>query len=216
MNQRGQVFFFLFFVLLLLLCGCQSVWSFEREDYEQSNRQRKLSLMDRIKNTWKSHRERRLVNSIIKNVEQARYYEALGLHESPKWERRFKFALFENTPKEFVFFDFTLFRASGTEIKRAYRQRALGVHPDKNGHPLAAQAFDALENAKQALMDEREREEYDRVVKEHYRRVDEARMETATRLVGFAYQKTMDAFVVVKKVAGPFAMPLIIVGAIII
>ena len=48
-----------------------------------------------------------------------------------------------------------------TEIKKAYRQRSLEVHPDKNPSPEAAAAFKVVQDAYECLSDERCKDEYE-------------------------------------------------------
>lgn len=48
-----------------------------------------------------------------------------------------------------------------TEIKKAYRQRSLEVHPDKNPSPEAAAAFKVVQDAYECLSDERCKEQYE-------------------------------------------------------
>jgi preprotein translocase subunit Sec63 len=49
-----------------------------------------------------------------------------------------------------------------TEIKKAYRQRSLEVHPDKNPSPEAETAFKIVQDAYECLSDDRCRREYER------------------------------------------------------
>ena len=52
--------------------------------------------------------------------------------------------------------------ASSDDIKRCYRRLCLKLHPDKNPHPKAAEAFKVLASANAVLSDEAKRRTYDR------------------------------------------------------
>jgi len=52
--------------------------------------------------------------------------------------------------------------ASNDDIKKAYRRLALQVHPDKNLHPSAAEAFQILGSSYEILKSESKRARYDR------------------------------------------------------
>ena len=52
--------------------------------------------------------------------------------------------------------------ASPSTLKRAYRARALRMHPDKNKAPDAEDRFGELQAAYDVLSDARERAAYDR------------------------------------------------------
>lgn len=47
------------------------------------------------------------------------------------------------------------------DIKRSYRKRAAIVHPDRNGHPKATEAFQKLADAYNTLSDNNKRAQYD-------------------------------------------------------
>merc|ERR1719261_1613903 len=53
-------------------------------------------------------------------------------------------------------------RATNKEIKKAYRQKSLEFHPDKNKAEGAADKFAQINRAYEALMDEEKRSIYDR------------------------------------------------------
>jgi len=51
--------------------------------------------------------------------------------------------------------------ATSSEVKRAYRERAKGCHPDRNPSPLAAAVFQAVHEAYSVLGDDASRARYD-------------------------------------------------------
>jgi len=57
--------------------------------------------------------------------------------------------------------------ADAGTIKRAYREKAKGVHPDRNPAPRAAEVFRAVAEAHAVLSDPASRAEYDRRLR-HY------------------------------------------------
>ncbi|KAJ7274289.1 DnaJ-domain-containing protein [Mycena haematopus] len=50
------------------------------------------------------------------------------------------------------------------EIKKRYKQLSLMIHPDKNPHPRAPEAFDLLKKAESELSDEAKRENIDAII----------------------------------------------------
>ncbi|KAJ6513138.1 DnaJ domain-containing protein [Mycena sanguinolenta] len=50
------------------------------------------------------------------------------------------------------------------EIKKRYKQLSLLIHPDKNPHPRAPEAFDLLKKAESELSDEAKRENMDAII----------------------------------------------------
>ncbi|CAB4254495.1 similar to Saccharomyces cerevisiae YMR161W HLJ1 Co-chaperone for Hsp40p, anchored in the ER membrane [Maudiozyma barnettii] len=51
--------------------------------------------------------------------------------------------------------------ASDNEIKKAYRKLAIKLHPDKNSHPRASEAFKVINRAFEVLGDEQKRSIFD-------------------------------------------------------
>lgn len=62
--------------------------------------------------------------------------------------------------------------ASDTEIKRKFRMLSVLIHPDKNKHPSAGDAFSILEKAYKSLLDVDKRRTFQRVMREAKERVE--------------------------------------------
>lgn len=93
-----------------------------------------------------------------------------------------------------------------TRIKQQYRRLALALHPDKNFHPDAPQAFDILQRGYKALSIEANRLEYDRKLvkraKVRRQRVWNQwsnRLQSANGLVSYVWRKVITKFDLVKK-----------------
>ena len=70
-------------------------------------------------------------------------------------------------------------------LKKIYRHKALQVHPDKNPHPDAKEAFDALQDAFDTLFHQRKRDEYDEEIatKKRRRKITKKRAKKVTNLI---------------------------------
>lgn len=53
--------------------------------------------------------------------------------------------------------------ADSNEIKKAYRKLAIKLHPDKNSHPKASEAFKVINRAFEVLGDDNKRQMFDRI-----------------------------------------------------
>ena len=62
--------------------------------------------------------------------------------------------------------------ASEVEIKRKFRMLSMLIHPDKNKHERAGEAFTLLDKAYKTLLDVEKRRTYQRVMREAKERVE--------------------------------------------
>jgi hypothetical protein len=155
--------------------------------------------------------DEKIVRAVLRAADQERLYAVLGIHN---WNlkipsREVNIAGFFG----FTIPGFTLKETTSKNIKKAYRSRAMMVHPDKNRDGHAQEAFIAVENAASILTDKRSRAEYDRTAKA----MRVARHGEATGVVlnslGKAGSVVKQTFRAVRAVLGPFATPVIILGA---
>ena len=62
--------------------------------------------------------------------------------------------------------------ASEVEMKRKYRMLSILIHPDKNKHERAADAFQLIDKAYKTLLDVDKKRTYQRVMREAKERVE--------------------------------------------
>lgn len=70
-----------------------------------------------------------------------------------------------------------------SKIKKAFRQRSLTVHPDKNPAPEADAAFKMAQSAYDCLSDDECKENYDRKLNEHQQLIAETRRNFKIRIL---------------------------------
>jgi len=154
----------------------------------------------------------KIVSSILKAAEQNDLYKVLGIRNwdwkipSRKWNiAGFKITIPGWTVKETTIKD----------IRKAYRIRAMSVHPDKNRDGRAQEAFIIVEETASILSNQGMREEYDshwKTARQERRKVQIAMVTDMTDTVLGTTMKTCQT---IYTLLGPFAMPVIILGALI-
>merc|ERR1712159_865075 len=158
-------------------------------------------------------KDSRVVRSVLKAAKKNNLYAVLGIRN---WNlqipsRDIKIANFKFTIPGIVF-NLTSLKA----IKKAYRKRAMAVHPDKNRDGHAQEALIAVENAASILSDKRLRDKYDEEKK--LSRLE--RREESKDLVFNGLAKVMSAlrmiFQAIRIVLGPFTTPVLIILAVLI
>ena len=154
----------------------------------------------------------KVVNSILKAVERNELYKVLGIRN---WDWKIPAREWNVAGFSITLPGVTVKETTMKDIRRAYRTRAMRVHPDKNKDGRAQQAFIAVEETASILSDQNLRAEYDRhrqAVRRERRQVQLALMSEVTETV---LGTTMGTLKAAHKLLGPFATPVIILGALI-
>jgi hypothetical protein len=179
---------------------------FQAELDKMNEDQKKAALRQKRKDA-------KIVRSILKAARNNKYYAVLGIRN---WQLRIPPRDIKLGKYQVTIPGITLKHTSTKDIRKAFRNRALSAHPDKNRDGKAQEAFIAVEAAASVLSDERLRAEYDEEVK----LVTAKRRHESKRIV-VGVIDTVRGFVgkiifVFRSVLGPFATPVIIIGALLI
>jgi DnaJ domain len=165
-------------------------------------------------------RDAKIVHRVLKAFHSGNYYAVLGIRRTllslglnpiriPKRSIPLIPNYFTLNIPEFEFFG----GVSEQSIKKAYRDMAKRVHPDKNRDPRTVEAFHMVEEAAAMLLDPGRRAEYDRQWQEQQR---VRRMKIQNCIVHGFEASTRVAGTIVgtgRKVLGPFTVPVVILVA---
>ena len=180
---------------------------FEAELSRMSEEKRKAAKLQKRKDA-------KIVKKVIKAAKNANHYGVLGLHNM---EIRIPSRSIKLGPKiKFTIPGFQLFQITPNKIKKAYRSRAIAVHPDKNRDGRANEAFIAVENSSTILSDERLRKEYDEALRMRRLQRRQAVSGKAGDVMGVILGAMSKGFGIFRLVLGPFTFPALILGALII
>jgi hypothetical protein len=155
----------------------------------------------------------RIVRRILRAAKSDSHYAVLGLRN---WELQTPSRTIRIVNLVFRIPGFALFRISPKAIKKAYRKLAMTVHPDKNLDGRATEAFIAVENSASILTDETNRIEYDDMVREIWRERRELARKKAIESVDGTMRFFGQIVQVFRRVLGPFALPVFILGCLLI
>jgi len=144
-------------------------------------------------------RDAAIVRRILKASGAERHYAVLGLRN---WDIKVG--------------PLHLFHVNARDVKRAYRNLARTVHPDKNRDGRAEEAFHAVENSAALLGDDEKRKEYDRKRKAAARRRRKEAARVVSDSVEVGWKGASSVWIVVKRVLGPFKTPILVLGSVII
>jgi hypothetical protein len=109
-----------------------------------------------------------------------------------------------------------VFGISSQDIRRAYRARALLVHPDKNRDARAQEAFVAVEEAAGVLTNEATRKDYDAMVTKDRKERLVQWQHRVQQLVHVVSGNVRRILKVMRTVLGPFTVPILVLGGILI
>lgn len=193
----------------------------ERAEKVQREREAKfeeeLSRMDADKQKAarkQQRKDKRVVKAILRAAKKKQHYAVLGIRN---WEICVPPKSISIAGKfEFTIPGFSLFHISQSTIRRSYRSRALAVHPDKNRDGRAVEAFVAVEESASILSDEALREKYDAELRKSRSKNRNQVKRLAGEGVTAALGTLRRFWKVFKRVLGPFAFPVLILGSLII
>lgn len=155
----------------------------------------------------------RIVRRILRAAKNDNHYAVLGLRN---WELQIPSRTIKLARLVFRIPGFALFHISPKVIKKAYRKLATKVHPDKNLDGRATEAFIAVENSASILNDEPKRIEYDDMVRQIWRERRELAQKKAVKSADGTIRFIGQIVQVFRRVLGPFALPVIILGCLLI
>lgn len=176
--------------------------AFEAELKKMNKEQRKKAMRQKKKDA-------KVVKRILKAHQFGKHYSVLGI-------RNFELRLGPFFILNFSFGPFILFRVKTKEIKRAYRNLARTVHPDKNKDGRAEEAFHSLETSADILTNEKQRSDYDKRMRSSRRRRNKYAMESFIGAGQMAWKRSISTLRVAKRVLGPFSTPILVISALIL
>lgn len=180
--------------------------AFEAELLKMDEENQKKALKQKRK-------DRKVVNGVLRAADRGDLYRVLGLRN---WEVRLAPRSIRMFQYEFEVPCRTLFHISPKAIRKAYREAAKRVHPDKNRDGRAVEAFVAVEEAASILSDEDKRVVYDEENRQRRGERQNKALQVVGGAVGGTFRVVHRSISVVRRVLGPFAFPLFILTALII
>lgn len=176
--------------------------AFEKELAKMNEDQKKAALKQKKKDS-------RIVKAILKTARKTNHYGVLGMKN---WNLRIPERKINIAGLKFTIPGITLKQTTTKDVKRAFRVRTKLVHPDKNRDGRATEAFIAVENAASILSDEKSKSKYD----DEMRLLRQDQQKKSKAIAQGFLATTLRVFRAVLAVLGPFATPVLIIGALII
>uniref|UniRef100_A0A7S1ZKK5 J domain-containing protein n=1 Tax=Trieres chinensis TaxID=1514140 RepID=A0A7S1ZKK5_TRICV len=136
-------------------------------------------------------RDAKVVRKILAASERGRHYAVLGLRG---WDLKVG--------------PWHLFQITSRDVKKAYRNAARSVHPDKNRDGRANEAFRAVEDSAAILGDEKARKEYDRKRWVAARKNRRQTIGAVVEVLETMRRGITTAWLLALKIMGPFKTPI--------
>jgi DNA mismatch repair ATPase MutL len=164
-------------------------------------------------------RDAKIVHRILKESQSNNHYEVLGLRNFALPKLRIPKLTITIIPRQFTLniTAIDVFRISENKIKKAYRDMAKLVHPDKNKDPRAVEAFLLVEKSAAILLNATTRAEYDMLMQyqQHRQRAKlylqiRQGIERSLRILSAVLRTGTKVFRL-----GPLTMPVVILVALI-
>lgn len=176
--------------------------AFQAELDRMNEQQQKAALKQKKKDAH-------IVKSVLNASKKNDLYKILGIRN---WNLKIPDRTIRIAGFSFKIPGITLKETTMKDIRKAYRTRAMAVHPDKNKDGRAQEAFIVVEESASILSDSKLREQYDEA---HRLTTIERRHSQMAFVRGFlsSIQDTIKGLLTALKIVlGPFATPVIILG----
>jgi DnaJ domain len=182
--------------------------AFESELAKMSEEKRRLARQQQKKDAA-------IVQKVLRAAERGNLYAVLGLRNNREVRIPGRSLTIVPGYATINIPELRFLHVTAPMVRRAFRDRAKLVHPDKSKDSRAAEAFVAVENAASILLDEASRAEYDRaVVGDRRWRRDRVTGALSTG-VQHSLSVTRRIFGTVKTLLGPFSVPVLILSVLV-
>jgi len=154
------------------------------------------------------------VKTILKAAQKQDYYKVLGLRN---WSLKIPSRQLDLFGTKLTIPGISLLGGiTEKDIKKQFRNRAMQVHPDKNTDGRAQEAFVAVQEAAAVLSDPKQRKRYDLERKTLQEESLANHKQLVAGAVAYAWATTRKIIAIFQKLLGPFFVPVVIIGALII
>ncbi len=175
--------------------------SFQAELDRMSVEQQKAAMQQKKKDA-------RIVRSVLNASLKQDLYKVLGIRN---WSIKIPSRTIGLAGFSFQIPGITIKEVTMKDIRKAYRTRAMAVHPDKNKDGRAQEAFIAVEESASILSDNFLREQYDKELRLSQKEKRQSQLKLVAGFVNYVRSTVIGVFKASQMVLGPFATPVIII-----